>query len=169
MAFTASIALLIFILTLISNHDHRQVNPLQKSCALLADTHTRYVEGVRALLETEFDTTFTVADAGSLMKETDRLRPTVIVVDLSFANEEFSGLIRQLRRSSPASKVIALTVHNDPAVVDALLSAGANGVVLRHLIARDLMDAIDRVLEGKSFVMPYVRPVQGQISNHSNE
>jgi len=169
MAFTATIALLIFILTLISNHDHRQVKSLQKSCALLADTHTRYVEGVRALLETAFDTTFTVADTGSLMKDTERLRPTVIVVDLSFAHEEFAGLIRQFRRSSPASKVIMLTVHNDPAVVDALLSAGANGVVLKHLVARDLMDAIDMVLEGGTFVMPGVRPVQGQISTHPNE
>lgn len=162
--FTASIALLIFILTLMSNHDHRQVNPGQKSCALLADTHTRYIEGVRGLLETAFDTTFTVADADSLMEGTDRLHPTVIVVDLPFANEDLAGLIRQLRRLSPVSKVIALTVRNDPAVFGALLSAGANGVVLKHLIVRDLLAAIDTVLEGGRFVMPDGRPVQGQIS-----
>jgi len=124
------------------------MNPQQKSCALLADTHTRYIEGVRGLLETEFDTIFTVADAGSLEEGTDRLQPTVVVVDLSFATGDFAGMIEQIRSSSPMSKVIALTIHSEPAVVDALLSAGAHGVVLKHFIARDLLTAIDAALEG---------------------
>jgi DNA-binding NarL/FixJ family response regulator len=112
------------------------------------------------LLETVFDTTFTVADADSLIQGTDRLQPTMIVLDLAVAEGEFAGLIRQLRKSSVASKVIALTVHNDPAVVDALLSAGADGVVLKHMIAGDLMVAIDKTLEGGSFGMPDTGPIQ---------
>jgi DNA-binding NarL/FixJ family response regulator len=138
------------------------MNPRQKSCALLADQHTRYVEGVRGLLETAFDTIFTVADADSLIEGTDRLRPTVIVVDLSFARGDFTSLIRQLRRSSPVSKVIVLTVHNEPAVVDAMLSVGAHGVVLKHFIARDLLAAVDAALEGDGFVTP-------DVPTHSNE
>jgi DNA-binding NarL/FixJ family response regulator len=98
---------------------------------------------MRGLLETAFDTIFTVADAGSLVEGTDRLQPTVIVVDLAVAN-----------------KVIALSVHNDPAVVDALLAAGADGVVLKHMIAGDLMVAIDKTLEGDSFGMPDAGPIQ---------
>lgn len=159
-AFTAANALPIFILMSISNHDQRQGNPGQKSCALLANRNTRYLEGVRGLLETAFDTIFTVADAGSLVEGTDRLQPTVIVVDLAVANGDFADLIRRLRKSSPASKVIALSVHNDPAVVDALLAAGADGVVLKHMIAGDLMVAIDKTLEGDSFGMPDAGPIQ---------
>jgi len=154
--FTPSIASLKRIQTPISNCDNRLVNPGQKSCALLADKHTKYIEGVRGLLESAFDTIFTVADAGSLMEGTDRLRPTVIVVDLSFATGDFAGLIRQLQRSSPASKVIALTVHNEPAAVDAMLSAGAHAVVLKHFIARDLLAAVDVALEGDRFETPDV-------------
>ena len=145
------------------------MNLRQKSCALLADQHTRYVEGVRGLLETAFDTIFTVADADSLIEGTDRLRPTVIVVDLSFARGDFTSLIRQLRRSSPVSKIIVLTVHNEPAVVDAMLSAGAHGVVLKHFIARDLLAAVDVVLEGNRFVTPDVGPVQLQNPTRSVE
>lgn len=115
---------------------------------------------MRGLLETAFDTIFTVADAGSLVEGTDRLQPTVIVVDLAVANGDFADLIRRLRKSSPASKVIALSVHNDPAVVDALLAAGADGVVLKHMIAGDLMVAIDKTLEGDSFGMPDAGPIQ---------
>jgi DNA-binding NarL/FixJ family response regulator len=100
-----------------------------------------------------------VADAGSLVEGTDRLQPTVIVVDLAVANGDFAGLIRRLRKSSPASKVIALSVNNDPAVIDALLSAGADGVVLKHMIAGDLMVAIDKTLEGGSFGIPDTGPI----------
>jgi hypothetical protein len=71
-AFTAVNALPIFILMSISNHDQRQGNPGQKSCALLANRNTRYLEGVRGLLETAFDTIFTVADAGSLNRRLRR-------------------------------------------------------------------------------------------------
>jgi DNA-binding NarL/FixJ family response regulator len=134
------------------------MNPQIRSCALLADKHTRYIEGVRGLLETEFDTIFTVADVGSLKEGTDRLQPTVVVVDLSFATGDFAGMIEQIRCSSPVSKVIALTVHRAPAAVSAMLSAGANGVVLKQFIARDLLAAIDLVDEGDKFVTPEIRP-----------
>jgi len=93
----------------------------------------------------------------------------VIVVDLSFATGDFSGMISQIRKSSPGSKIIALTVHSEPAVVDAMLSGGVHGIVLKHCIARDLLAAIDVVLEGDRFVPPDVLPVQGRVPNHSNE
>ena len=156
MASTVNIELLRAVLAIILAHDDRIMNPRQKSCALLADEHTRYIEGVRGLLETEFDTIFTVADPGSLVQGTDRLQPAVIVVDLPLAKGDFAGLIRQLRRSSPVSKIVALTVHTESAVVDAMLSAGAHGVVLKHFIARDLLAAIDVVLQGDRFVTPDV-------------
>jgi len=166
-ASTVNIDLLRAVLAIILVHDDRIMNLRQKSCALLADEHTRYIEGVRGLLETEFDTIFTVADPGSLMEGTDRLQPAVIIVDLPLAKGDLTGLIRQLRRSSLLSKIIALTVHTEPAVVDAILSAGAHGVVLKHFIARDLLAAIDMVLEGDRFVTPDVRPDQRQIPTRS--
>lgn len=161
-ASTANIALLRVVLAIKLVHDHRIMNLRQKSCALLADEHTRYVEGVRGLLETEFDAIFTVADPGSLIEGTDRLQPTVIVVDLPLAKGDFANLIGQLRKSSPGSKIIALTVHIESPVVEAMLSAGAHGVVLKHFIARDLLAAVDATLEGDTFVTPDVGPVQIQ-------
>ena len=82
---------------------------------------------------------------------------------------DVAGLIRQLRTSSPVSKIIALTLHIEPTVADAILSAGADGVVLKHFIARDLLAAVDLALEGDRFVTPDVGPVQQQIPTHSIE
>ena len=167
MASTVNIVLLRTVLAINLIYEHRKMNPRQKSCALLADEHTRCIEGVRGLLEAEFDTIFTVADPGSLMEGTDRLQPAVIIVDLPLAKGDLAGLIRQLRRSSLLSKIIALTVHTEPNIVDAMLSAGAHGVVLKHRIARDLLAAIDVVLEGDKFVTPDIRPDQRQIPTRS--
>ena len=133
------------------------MNLRKKSCALLADEHTRYIEGVRGLLETEFDTTFTVADPDSLIEGTDRLQPAVIVVDLPLAKGNINSLIEQLQKSSHSSKIIVLTLHTEPAVVEAMLSAGAHGVVQKHFIARDLLAAVDAALEGDRSVTPDVR------------
>ncbi|MGI9327648.1 MAG: response regulator [Pseudomonadales bacterium] len=124
------------------------MTPGQKSCSLLADEHTHYIEGVRGLLETEFDIIFTVADPASLVEGADRLQPAMIVLDLAIAKGDLAGLIRQLRESSPESKIIALTVHTDPAIVDAMLTAGAHAVVLKHCISRDLLPAVDAALKG---------------------
>ena len=143
------------------------VNPGQKSCALLADKHTSYIDGVRGLLERAFDTIFTVADADSLMEGTDRLQPKVIVVDLPLAMGDFAGLIGQLRNSSPESKIIALTVHTEAATVEAMLSAGAHGVVLKHCIARDLLIAVDAMLQGDRFVTPEVGPTRLKMPTRS--
>ena len=145
------------------------MNPVQKSCALLADRHTAFIDGVRGLLETTFDIIFTVTDADSLVDGTNRLQPTVVVVDLTLARGDFASLIRQLRRLSPASKVIALTTYDEPAAVDAMFSAGVHGVVLKHFIARDLLAAMDVVTEGSRFVTPDGGAVQWQKPTHSVE
>ena len=126
----------------------------RKTCALLADRHTPFVEGIRDLLRTEFNSVFVVADVGSLREGTFRLRPTVTVIDLAFAGGDLAGLIRQLRRSSPESKLIALTVDDQPAVARAIMTAGADCVVLKRCIARDLLPAVDAALAGGGFVTP---------------
>jgi two-component system invasion response regulator UvrY len=123
-------------------------------CALLADSHTSFAEGVRGLLETEFSTIYVVADARSLHDGVERLQPTLVVVDISLAADDSSGLLHGLLESSPASALIVLTAHDEPSVAAAVMSAGATGVVLKRCVARDLLFAVDRALRGEKFVSP---------------
>jgi len=127
---------------------------LTDSCVLLADRHHGLSEGVRGLLETAFDSVFMVGDEPSLLEGSQRLRPPVVIIDLALAAGDVNGLLGRVIERSPQSKVILLTVHDEPSVGDAALRAGARGVVLKRAIATDLLAAIGEVLAGRSYVSP---------------
>jgi DNA-binding NarL/FixJ family response regulator len=115
------------------------------SCVLLADRHQGLSEGVRGLLETAFGTVVMVADEASLLDGAIRLRPDVAVVDLSLARDSGLGWLRTVRQRCPGLKVIVLSVHDEQAVRDAVMAAGADAFVLKRLIATDLLAAVERV------------------------
>lgn len=124
------------------------------SCAVLADRHTVLAEGIRALLETAFETVYLVADIESLREGARRLEPGLIVIDLSFAGAGFPDLLRRIRKHSPGTHVIVLSVHDEAAAAEQALAAGAEGVVLKRCAGRDFMLAVDAVLSGGRFVSP---------------
>jgi DNA-binding NarL/FixJ family response regulator len=115
-------------------------------CALLADRHLGLMEGVRGLLETEFEAVVVVGDEVSLFETTRQLDVTLAIVNLSLARGDGLGLIRRLRNGFPQLKLIALSVHGEKNVVTAAIEAGANGFVRKGSIATDLLPTIDAVL-----------------------
>jgi len=121
------------------------------ACVLIADRHNGLFERIRGLLETVFDQVFLVTDKSSLVEGAGRLQPTVILMDLSYAAGDLSGLMHELRDHAPATKFLLLSVHDEPTVVAAAVAAGADGLVLKRAIARDLMPAIDALLAGKRY------------------
>ncbi len=122
------------------------------SCVLLADRHHGLSEGVRGLLESTFTSVFMVGDEDSLLDGAQRLQPQVVIVDLSFAAGDLDGLIGRVMKRSPASRVLVLTVFDEPSVADRVFRAGAHAVVLKRAIATDLLHAIDETLAGRRFV-----------------
>jgi DNA-binding NarL/FixJ family response regulator len=118
-------------------------------CALLADRHLGLAEGVRSLLETEFEAVVVVGDEVSLFESARQLELALAVVDLSLPRGGGLGMIRRLRSRFPQLKLIALSVHAEERVRLAALEAGANGVVLKKSIATDLLPTVDTVLAVK--------------------
>lgn len=118
---------------------------------LLADRHHGLSEGIRGLLETTFDKVFLVTGKPSLMEGAVRLQPSVIVLDLSYAAGDLPDLVRELRRQAPATKVLLLSVHDEPSITASAIAAGADGLIVKRAIARDLMPAIDGVLAGQRY------------------
>ncbi len=132
-------------------------NAVQKAGrVLLADRHQNMLEGIRNLLETVFDVVIMVADEKSLLDSLDKSRPDLVVVDLSLAVTEEVNVARRIRKRDPDMKVIILSVHDEQAAVDACLSAGAAGFVLKRTAANDLIPAIWEVLKGRTYVSPSV-------------
>ena len=132
-------------------------------CALLADPHVALIERMRELLETAFGSVFVVADSVSLLEGIQHLQPEVAVLDLSVAAGDLKGLAARMRESSPQTRLIVLTTHEVPSAAGAALSAGMHGVVLKRFIARDLLSAVDAVLNEEVFVtMELTRPLPSE-------
>ncbi len=127
------------------------MSAVTSTCVLIADRHHGLFEGIRGLLETTFDRVFLVTDKVSLLEGAARLQPTVIVMDIFYAVGDLPDLMRELRQQAPAAKLLFLSVHNEPTVVTAARAAGADGLVLKHAIGRDLMPAIDALLAGRRY------------------
>jgi DNA-binding NarL/FixJ family response regulator len=122
------------------------------SSVLLAAPHHGLVEGIRSLLGTEFDTVVMVADERSLCESAERLNPRLAVIDLALAHGDIAGLIRRVRLGSPGLKVIVLSTHDEPPIVQAAREAGADALVCKRSIATDLLAAVDEVLrKGRHF------------------
>src|SRR6202162_1244468 len=119
----------------------------ERGCAILADRHLGLVEGVRGLLETEFEAVVVVGDEVSLFESVRQLHVALAMVDLSLRRGDGLGLIRRMRSNFPQLKLIALSVHDEKSAELAAIEAGANGFVLKRSIATDLLPAIDAVLE----------------------
>jgi DNA-binding NarL/FixJ family response regulator len=128
------------------------------SCVLLGNRHHELTESVRGLLETTFDAVVMVADETSLVESAKRLQPTLAVVDVSLMAGENFRWLKWIRALCPTLKLILISVHDEPSVCRAAMAAGADGFVLKRNLATQLLNAVDEVLAGRSYVPPEVLP-----------
>jgi DNA-binding NarL/FixJ family response regulator len=124
------------------------------SLVLLADRHHGLRDSVRGLLEMAFDSVIMVANEASLLEGVDRLKPAMVIVDLSLAGGSVSDLLAGVRERAPGSKIVMLTVHDEPTVAETVLSVGADAVVLKRDLPTDLLFAVDALRAGKRYVSP---------------
>lgn len=140
---------------------------LYKIRVLIVDDHAIVRTGLRLLISGQEDMTV-VGEAGSTeegIKAAERLTPDVALVDLSLPGEGGIEAIRQLRRTRPRVRTIALTMHDDTAYLRSVLSAGGSGYVVKRAADTELLAAIRAVREGRTFVSPMLadaEPLEGE-------
>ncbi|MCZ6907809.1 MAG: response regulator transcription factor [Deltaproteobacteria bacterium] len=127
---------------------------MKKARVLLADSHKLMLEASRYLLEPTFEIVGTVNDTISLLEAAETLKPDVVVVDLSMPVSNGVNAVRQLKNRNAELKVIVLSVHDEPEVVNEVLAIGVLGFVLKRSAALDLIPAIWKVLQGRTYVSP---------------
>jgi DNA-binding NarL/FixJ family response regulator len=123
-------------------------------CVVLADSHQNMLEGTRGLLETAFSAVVMVANKASMFQAIDRMDPEILVVDLSLPMPEGDSVIQDLRKRYPDLKFIVLSLYDDPIAMERVMTDGASGYVLKRAIATDLLNAIDEIRLGHTFVSP---------------
>lgn len=123
---------------------------------LLADDHKIVVEGLRTLLESEFELVGTVEDGRALVAAAKKLHPHVIVADISMPLLNGIEAAEQLRKADPQVKIVFLTMHPDVMYATRAFEAGASGYVLKHSAPSELVTAIREALKGRTYVTPMI-------------
>jgi DNA-binding NarL/FixJ family response regulator len=116
---------------------------------LIADDHKLVVEGLRKLLEKEFEVVGTVDNGRALLAAAERLKPAVILVDVSMPLLNGIDACARLRVLLPSSRVVVLTMHADRSYAAEAFKAGAAGYVLKGSATSELVRAIQTVLRGQ--------------------
>ena len=134
---------------------HLPTLPNEPIAVLLADDHGIVRAGLRALLEAQPDMIVVAeaADGPSAIRETQRLRPNVVVSDLSMPGGGLEA-IRDITALNLPTRVLVLTVHAEERYLLPVLEAGGSGYVKKSSAHTDLLDAIRTVAKGEVFLDP---------------
>jgi DNA-binding NarL/FixJ family response regulator len=124
---------------------------------MVADDHRIVAEGLRSLLEKNYDVIGVVHDGRQLLAEASRLKPDVIVLDIAMPLLNGLDAGARLKSSLPTAKLVFLTMKDDANLAAAALSLGAVGYVLKHTAASELVKAVSKVLQGRSYVTEKLR------------
>lgn len=130
------------------------MNAPRRPRVLLADDHLLVAEALRSLLTPEFDLVDVVDDGRALLEAAARLRPDVIVADITMPRLNGIDALVRLRQDGDHVPVVFLTMHRDATFARRALEAGASGFVLKHSASVELISAIRAALSGKTYLTP---------------
>jgi len=130
---------------------------MKYGCVVLADVHHPMLEATRGLLDVMFDTVVMVSSQESLLEAAIKIRPDLIVADLSLPSSDGNRLLLpELDERLKEFKMLVLGTYNETDIVNNIMEKGVRGYVLKRSTATDLLQAVDKVLNGETFVSPLV-------------
>jgi DNA-binding NarL/FixJ family response regulator len=107
---------------------------------------------LRKLLGAEFDVIEWVEDGRALVDAVTRFSPDVTVADIAMPRIDGIAAAALIRRNDPDARIVLVTVHSEPMLVEAGLAAGALGYVLKDMAGEDLVAAVHAALDGRRYV-----------------
>jgi DNA-binding NarL/FixJ family response regulator len=130
---------------------------MKRTTVVLADDHALVLEGLRRILRPpDFDVVGMVSDGLALVKATERLRPDVVVVDVSMPLLNGIEAARQIRATNQRTKIVFLSMHPEVAYVSEALQAGGSAYVLKSSVGIEMLEALRHVLLGKTYLTPSI-------------
>jgi two-component system response regulator NreC len=125
---------------------------------LVADDHPIVREGIVSVLrgERDLDVVGEAGDGKETVALVERLRPDVVILDVSMPRLNGVTAAWQIAKVAPAVRIIILTVHADQAYVTQALAAGVRGYVLKQAVTAELAKAIRLVQSGQVFLSPEI-------------
>ena len=121
---------------------------------LLADDHTILLEAFRNLLTPAFEIVGAVSNGRALLEAAKKLKPDVVVLDISMPGLNGIEVCRQLQPRLPDTRWVFLTVNEDPDLAAEAILLGGSGFLLKNSAASELFSAIQHAIEGRCYVTP---------------
>jgi DNA-binding NarL/FixJ family response regulator len=115
-----------------------------------------FCEGLQRILEPQFEVVGIAENGREIISAATRLRPDVVVVDISIPLLNGIDAARHLRKSPRPPKIVFLTMHEDATFATAAFQAGASGYVLKRSPPVEIITAIQEALRGRSYISPLI-------------
>jgi len=130
----------------------------QKIGILIADDHTLFRNGIRALLEDEQDIVIVgeANDGREAIKLAAHLKPNVILMDIAMPLLNGLEATRQIKREHPEINVLVLTMYDHEEYFRQMLEVGASGYIIKRAAAHELVAAIRAVHSGEAVLSPAI-------------
>ena len=127
----------------------------------LVDDHAIVRHGVRQILESEtgLEVVGEASDGREAVAQARKLKPDIVVIDISMPNMNGVVAMRQIGRASPRTKVVVFSMHADESFVAQAIRAGASGYVAKGADLLQLLAAVRAVASGNSYVSPDIASV----------
>jgi DNA-binding NarL/FixJ family response regulator len=123
---------------------------------VIADDHTLVLEAFKAMLSDRVDVVATASDGRELIKIVRETEPDVVVTDISMPGLNGFDASMKLLKYLPDLKLIFLTVSDDPDMVAQAIRSGAKGYLLKSSAVSELLQAIETVAGGETYITPLV-------------
>jgi DNA-binding NarL/FixJ family response regulator len=127
---------------------------VSRARVLIADDHAFVLEGLVNLLKDRFEVVAAVTDGHLLVDAATRLRPDVIVTDISMPGLNGIEAFERLKAAGSEARVIVLTLHADVDLAASLVQSGVRGYVAKMQAVSELVPAIEQVLAGQVYLTP---------------
>jgi len=140
----------------------------EKFRIVIAEDYTIVRQGLKSLLESfsDFEVVGKAVNGKEAIESAGRLKPDLVLMDLSMPKTDGITAIKEIKRSRPQTRILALTVHKTEGHVRMALESGADGYIIKDASCTELEMAIRNILAGKSYLSPEISDgiIQGYLS-----
>ena len=145
---------------------HAKNKPLTPRKIFLVEDHPTFREGLAQILNKEEDLTIcgTAGTAAKAMQVIDRLKPDLMLVDISLPGKSGLEMIKEIRKVNRKIKLLVLSMHDEALYADRVLRAGGDGYIMKQEDPEEIIQAIRDVLSGHVYVSEevFARSSNGQ-------
>jgi len=128
--------------------------PLSQPRIIIADDHILFSQGLKRLLEPEFNIIEIVQDGEQAIDAAKKMQPDLIIVDLSMPKLTGIETIKHIAKLNFDVRIVVLTMHNDAFYPGEAFKAGADGYILKSIAPNELIRALQIVLNGRRYLSP---------------